>query len=48
MKKYLVRFITKEGEYDKEWCHARNKKEAKETMMREHWNIDHITDVEEL
>ena len=28
MKKYLVRFTTKNGEYDKEWCHANSASEA--------------------
>ena len=29
MKKYLVRFTTKSGDYDKEWCYADSKEEAK-------------------
>lgn len=38
MKKYLVRFITTSGDYDKEWCHASSPEEAEETIRREHWN----------
>ena len=48
MKKYLVRFTTKDGDYDKEWCYARSKEEAKDYMMHEHWNIRRIDDVEEI
>ena len=48
MKKYLVRFTTKSGDYDKEWCYANNSNEAAEKITYEHWNIDRITDVEEL
>jgi len=29
MKKYLVRFTTKGGEHDKEWCHAIGPAEAR-------------------
>lgn len=48
MKKYLVRFTTKDGDYDKEWCYADSKEEAKNNIIHEHWNIAHIDLVEEL
>lgn len=48
MKKYLVRFTTKDGDYDKEWCHANSKKEAADEIMHDHWNIARIDLVEEL
>ena len=48
MKKYLVRFTTKSGDYDKEWCHARNELEAEEIILREHWNIERIDSVTEI
>ena len=48
MKKYLVRFTTKSGDYDKEWCHANSPQEAKDTIMNEHWNIAHIDMVTEI
>lgn len=48
MKKYLVRFTTTSGDYDKEWCHARNEHEAAEIIKREHWNVERIDLVSEL
>ena len=48
MNKYLVRFTTKSGDYDKEWCYARNENEAAEIIQQEHWNIAHIDLVEEI
>ena len=48
MKKYLVRFITKDGDYDKEWCYANSKQEAADEIKHEHWNIDHINLVQEI
>ena len=48
MKKYLVRFITTSGEYDKEWCHANSEEEASNKIKNEHWNIAHIDFVQEL
>lgn len=45
MKKYIVYFTTKSGDYDKEWCYAENKQQASDTIMREHWNIAHIDHV---
>lgn len=42
MKKYLVRFTTKDGDYDKEWCTATCPEAAAELVRREHWNIDKI------
>lgn len=48
MKKYLVRFTTKSGDYDKEWCYANSEQEAADNIMNEHWNIQSIDLVEEL
>lgn len=48
MKKYLVRFTTKDGDYDKEWCYADSEEEAKDNILNEHWNIASIDLVEEL
>ena len=42
MKKYLVRFTTKSGDNDKEWCYAENKHQAAQQMRDEHWNIKSI------
>ena len=48
MKKYLVRFTTKSGDYDKEWCHAESEEEAKQIILDEHWNIASIDSVSEI
>jgi len=48
MKKYLVRFITKSGDYDKEWCNANSELEARRIIEDEHWNIEYINSVTEL
>ena len=48
MKKYLVRFTTKSGDYDKEWCYANNEDEAAQQIQDEHWNIERIDSVTEL
>jgi type II secretory pathway component PulF len=48
MKKYLVRFTTKSGDYDKEWCYANNEQEATQNIKDEHWNIASIDMVSEL
>ena len=48
MKKYLVRFTTKSGDYDKEWCYANNELDAKEKIQYELWNIERIDSVTEL
>ena len=48
MKKYLVRFTTKSGDNDKEWCYAENKHQAAQQMRDEHWNIKSIDLVTEL
>lgn len=48
MKKFLVRFTTNDGDYDKEWCYADSENEAESTIMNEHWNIKSIDSVEEL
>ena len=48
MKKYLVRFTTKSGDYDKEWCHANSRQEAVDIILHDHWNIERIDMVDEL
>ena len=48
MKKYLVRFTTTSGDYDKEWCYADSKEEAANNIRREHWNIASVDMVEEI
>lgn len=48
MKKYLVRFTTKSGDYDKEWICANSEREAAENIQNEHWNIARIDMVSEL
>jgi len=48
MKKYLVRFTTKNGDYDKEWCYANDEYEAAQQIQDEHWNIRSIDLIEEL
>lgn len=48
MKKYLVRFTTKSGDYDKEWCYANSETEAAQNIEAEHWNIKTIDLVEEI
>ena len=48
MKKYLVRFTTKSGDYEKEWCHAENAYQAAQNIRDEHWNIQSIDFVKEL
>ena len=48
MKEYLVRFTTKSGDYDKEWTYADSIEEAKDNILREHWNIARIDLVDEL
>ena len=47
MKKYLVRFTTKSGDYDKEWCYATSELDAEEKIQQEHWNIARIDSVQE-
>ena len=46
MKKYIVRFTTKNGDYDKEWCYA-NSEEAAQNIQDDHWNIESIDMVSE-
>ena len=48
MKKYLVRFTTTGGDYDKEWCHANSEEEAANIIKHEHWNISTIDSVSEV
>lgn len=48
MKKYLVRFTTTSGDYDKEWCYANSESEAADNIRSEHWNIASIDMITEL
>lgn len=48
MKKYLVRFTTKNGDYDKAWCHANSRQEAVDTILHDYWNVGRIDMVSEL
>ena len=48
MKKYLVRFVTIGGDYDKEWCYAESPEEAESNILSDNWGIDYIESVEEL
>ena len=48
MPKYLVRFTTKDGDYDKEWTYANSPHEAADIIKHEHWNVQTIDDVTEL
>ena len=48
MNKYLVRFTTKGGEHDKEWCYANNEREAAQNILDELWGISSIDYVEKL
>lgn len=48
MKKYLVRFTTKNGDNDKEWTYASSPEDAAHQVEHEHWNIAHIDLVTEL
>ena len=48
MKKYLVRFTTKSGDYDKEWCYANSTEDAADEIKHKHWNIASIDYVEEV
>ena len=48
MKKYLVRFTTTSGDYDKEWTYAENEIEAADIIRHEHWNVASIDLVEEM
>ena len=48
MKKYVVYFTTKSGDYDKEWCSANSPEEAAQIIESEHWNIasiDHVCEM---
>lgn len=48
MKKYLVRFVTKDGDYDKEWWHADSKQAVEDIIRHEHHNIKSISSIEEI
>lgn len=49
MKKYLIRFTTKDGDYNNvSMCYADSEDEAAQITQDEHWNIAHIDMVSEL
>ena len=48
MKKYLVRFTTKSGDYDKEWCYANSEDEAAQNLQNKRGNIAHIDMISKL
>ena len=48
MTKHLVRFTTRDGDYDKEWTCADSEDETAEKIMSEHWNIKSIDLVSKL
>ena len=48
MKKYLVRFTTKSGDYDKEWTYANSDDEAIRKIQDEIWYVSRIDSVTEL
>ena len=47
MKKYIVRFTTKDGDYDKEWGYANSAEEATQNIQDDHWDIESIDIVSE-
>ena len=47
MKKYIVSFTTKDGDYDKEWYYANSKEEAAQNIQDDHWNIESIDMISE-
>jgi len=48
MRKYLVRFTTTSGGYDKEWCWAHSEEEAENKIRAGHWNIQSIDLITEI
>lgn len=48
MSKYLVRFTTKGGDYDKAWCNANSRQEAVDIILHDYWNVERIDMVEKL
>ena len=48
MDKYLVRFTTKGGDYDKAWCNANSRQEAVDIILHDYWNVERIDMVEKL
>ena len=48
MKKYLVRFTTIDGDYDKEWCWASSEEDAERIIREDHWNIKNVDLVTEI
>ncbi len=48
MDRYLVRFTTKGGDYDKAWCNANSRQEAVDIILHDYWNVERIDMVEKL
>ena len=45
MKKYLIRYLNKEGDSTKVWVEADSAEEAKQEALREYWDIETIVSV---
>jgi len=45
MKKYLIRYLDKEGDSTKVWVEADNVEQAKQEVKREYWDIETIVSV---
>lgn len=48
MDKYLVRFTTKSGDYDKAWCYAESEEDAADEIRHDYWNVERIDLIEKL
>ena len=48
MKKFLIRYTTRDGDYEKEWISAYSASEAEREFRDDHWNIQTIDSVEEI
>lgn len=48
MNKYLIRYTTESGDYEKEWVMANSAKEAEEKFKDDHWGWETITSVERI
>lgn len=45
MKKYLIRYLDKEGDSTKVWVEANSKEAAKQEALRKYWDIETIVSV---
>ena len=48
MAKYIVRFTTKDGDYDKEWTYADSADEAEENVCSGRWDVEEVISVSKL